>query len=123
MTTVTSAVSNTKKIKTNSCQTNPLVLVIFCKSDEMFEKGKHQEYIIFCKEGQTQTEKQNKFHQQYTRPMAIILILSTWKIKSLRMTSSAHNELRHSEAFTILAMFLKKKIEFIAKYILTTRSL
>ena len=75
MTTVTSAVSNTKKIKKNSCQTNPLFLVIFYKSDKMFEKGKHQEFMIFCKEGQTQTEKQNKFHKQYMRPMAIIMIL------------------------------------------------
>ena len=55
--------------------------------------------------------------------MTIILILSTWEIKSLRMTTSAHNELRHLEAFEILAMFAKKKIEFVAKYILTTESL
>ena len=64
--------------------------------------------MIFCKQGQTQTEKQNKFHQQSMRAMTIILILSTWEIKSLRMTTSAHNELRHSEAFAILAMFPKK---------------
>ena len=51
--------------------------------------------MIFYKQGQTQTEKQNKFRQQSMRVMTIILTLSvsTWENKSLRMTTSAHNEL------------------------------
>ena len=48
---------------------------------------------------------------------------NVWKGNTVRMTTSAHNELRHLEAFEILAMFAKKKIEFVAKYILTTGSL